>query len=80
MKIDISFVRRVHTADGLRLVQAILSLAQALNLRTVAEGIEDEATADLLRGLGVDLLQGYFFSKPMPAPDLETTPLFVGAA
>ena len=79
LKIDISFVRRVHTADGLRLVQAILSLAQALNLRTVAEGIEDEATADLLRGLGVNLLQGYFFGKPMPAPDLETMPLFVGA-
>lgn len=76
LKIDISFVRRVHTTDGLRMVQAIVSLAQALNLQTVAEGIEDEATADTLRALGVDVLQGYHFGRPCPAADLAATPLF----
>ncbi|HEX5802863.1 MAG TPA: MASE3 domain-containing protein [Azospira sp.] len=71
LKIDISFVRRVHTPEGLRVVQAIVSLAQALNLRTVAEGIEGEATAGVMRHLGVDLLQGYYFGKPQPAAEIR---------
>ena len=38
----------------------------ALGLKTVAEGVEDADTAAVLRGLGVDYLQGYHFAKPMP--------------
>ncbi len=76
LKIDISFIRRVNTAEGLRMVQAIVNLAQALSLRTVAEGIEDNGTATLLRDLGVDLLQGYHFGKPCPAAEFESGPLF----
>lgn len=70
LKIDISFVRRIGTPEGERMVQAIISMAQALRLRTVAEGVEDEATAAKLRGLGVDLLQGYHCGRPCPAEDL----------
>ncbi len=71
LKIDISFVRRVHTSEGLRLVQGIVSLAKALCLRTVAEGVEDSATARLLASLGVDMLQGYHFGRPCDAKSLE---------
>jgi diguanylate cyclase (GGDEF)-like protein len=77
LKIDISFVRRVHTTEGLRMAQGIVSLAQALRLRTVAEGVEDEATARVLRELGVDILQGYHFAQPCPASEFVTSALFV---
>ncbi|BAO29835.1 bifunctional diguanylate cyclase/phosphodiesterase [Sulfuritalea hydrogenivorans] len=76
LKIDISFVRRIHSPEGLRMVQAIVSMAQALELRTVAEGIEDEATAATLRKLGVDILQGYHFGRPCTAEEFIALPLF----
>lgn len=76
LKIDISFVRRVHTDEGLRMAQGIISLAQALRLRTVAEGVEDEMTAAVLRELGVDILQGYHFARPCPASELVNLALF----
>lgn len=80
LKIDISFVRRIHTPEGLRLAQGIVSLAQALGLRTVAEGVEDETTAQTLRELGVDVLQGYHFGRPCPAGEFAAMPLFVHQA
>lgn len=70
LKIDISFVRRLHEPSGLSLVQAIISIAQALGLKTVAEGVEDAEAAEILRKLGVDYLQGYYFAKPMPRAEL----------
>jgi diguanylate cyclase (GGDEF)-like protein len=76
LKVDISFVRRVHTDEGLRMAQGIVSLAQALRLRTVAEGVEDEATAQILRDIGVNVLQGYHFARPCPASELVALPLF----
>jgi len=71
LKIDISFVRRVHEAQGAQLITAIVQMAQAFNLKTVAEGVEDAQTATTLQAMGVDLLQGYHFGKPMPAPEFE---------
>lgn len=71
LKIDISFVRRIHEPAGLSMVQAIIHLSKALGLKTIAEGVEDEATASLLTSLGTDYLQGYFFAKPMPRPDFD---------
>lgn len=76
LKIDISFVRRIHTPEGLRMVQAIVSMAQALELRTVAEGIEEEATAVILRKLGVDLLQGYHLGRPCTADEFVASALY----
>ncbi len=71
LKIDISFVRRIHTTQGAQLVTAIVQMARAFKLKTVAEGVEDEKTALALQGLGVALLQGYHFGKPMAAEDFE---------
>jgi EAL domain-containing protein (putative c-di-GMP-specific phosphodiesterase class I) len=80
LKIDISFVRRIHTPEGLRLAQGIVSLAQALGLRTVAEGVEDAASAQTLRELGVNVLQGYYFGRPCPAHEFVALPLFTSRA
>lgn len=66
LKLDISFVRRIHEGKGLSMVTAIVSIAKSLNLECVAEGVEDEQTAKLLAEMGVEILQGYYFAKPMP--------------
>ncbi|MEZ5557491.1 MAG: EAL domain-containing protein [Pseudomonadales bacterium] len=68
LKIDRSFVvgMREQPRDRV-LVQAIIDLAHNFSMKVVAEGIEDDATAELLRGMGCDLLQGYLFGRPMPS-------------
>ncbi len=71
LKIDRSFVARL--ADDhrtLMIVSTTVHLAHGLGLRVVAEGVEDEALAEQLRGLGVDVLQGYLYGRPMPADGL----------
>jgi len=71
LKIDISFVRRIHEPSGRSMVQAIIQLAKSLKLETVAEGVEDEATATVLREMGADILQGYHYAKPMPRDEVS---------
>jgi EAL domain-containing protein (putative c-di-GMP-specific phosphodiesterase class I) len=51
-------------------VTAILSLASALKIETVAEGIETEVQLALLTELGADRFQGYLFAKPLPASEI----------
>jgi len=69
LKLDISFVRRIHEKSGLSMAAAIISIAKALDLECVAEGVEDERTAELLGSMGVEVLQGYYYAKPMPVDD-----------
>jgi diguanylate cyclase (GGDEF)-like protein len=71
LKIDMSFVRRINERSGLSMVKAIIQLAKALGLKTVAEGVEDAATASRLRQLGADYLQGYHFGQPMQRAAFE---------
>jgi len=72
VKIDRGFVRdMVQKADDTSIVSAILSLAHALNLTVVAEGVETEEQADLLRLLLCDQMQGYLVSKPLPVAEIE---------
>ena len=52
-------------------MRAIIGLAQSLGLETIAEGVETVAQRDLLLGLGCDTGQGYHFSRPVPAVDLQ---------
>jgi PAS domain S-box-containing protein len=67
LKIDISFVRDlIHSKDDERVVQSIVGTAQRFNLRTIAEGVEDEPTLVLLRQLGVDYAQGFYVGRPAP--------------
>ncbi len=68
LKIDRSFVRRLPTREGRAIVKAIVDMAHHLDLVLVAEGVEDAETAEMLRELGVEMLQGFHFSRPL-APD-----------
>ena len=71
IKVDISFVRRALSEQGAQLIQAIVNIAGAYKLKTVAEGVENDEIADALQGFGLDLLQGYHFGKPMPLAEFE---------
>jgi PAS domain S-box-containing protein len=67
LKIDIEFVRDLVTNPANQhVVRAIVSLATAFGLQTIAEGVEDEATLQLLREEGVDYAQGYHLGRPAP--------------
>ncbi|HJR69726.1 MAG TPA: EAL domain-containing protein [Gammaproteobacteria bacterium] len=68
LKIDRSFIQDLATNERHRLVvQTTITLAQSFGLKTVAEGVETEVHADILRGLGCDVLQGYLVHRPAPA-------------
>ena len=73
LKIDRSFVHGMtENADYTSIISTIISLAQALRLKVVAEGVETEQQAQLLRLLRCDQVQGYLFSPPVPAEKIET--------
>lgn len=68
LKIDQSFVRDcMADADDAAIVTAIVSMARSLKLEVVAEGVETEEQIRFLDSLGCDKMQGYFFSRPVPA-------------
>ncbi|MFA7388480.1 MAG: EAL domain-containing protein, partial [Thiohalobacteraceae bacterium] len=70
-KIDQSFVRdMVDDPNDAAIVRAIIQMAHSLNLRTIAEGVEDERLLAVLRQEGCDDAQGYYFARPMPAAAL----------
>jgi len=71
LKIDRSFISGVAgQPDREAIVRAVIALARALGLRTIAEGIETDAEAEFLRVEGCDQGQGYLFSRPVPAEEL----------
>ena len=71
LKIDKSFIDDLtNNADDKAIVKAIISLAKSLKLVTIAEGVETREQLDFLRAEGCDVIQGYYFSKPIPANEL----------
>jgi diguanylate cyclase (GGDEF)-like protein/PAS domain S-box-containing protein len=71
LKIDRSFITAMHKdANAMTLVSTIVSLAHSLRLKVVAEGVETEEQAKILRLLKCDEMQGYLFSKPLPTAAL----------
>lgn len=72
LKIDRSFINCLRPgSEDATVVSAMLTLAQSLNLRMVAEGVETEEQQHLLTSLGFDALQGYLLGKPTPADRVE---------
>jgi EAL domain-containing protein (putative c-di-GMP-specific phosphodiesterase class I) len=70
LKVDQSFVMRMAREGNDAIVRSVIELAHALNMDVIAEGVEDDATAEHLCRLGAEYLQGYHVSKPLTAPDL----------
>lgn len=66
LKIDRAFVMDIEQKNDFAIIQSIVSMAQSLNLEVVAEGVETEQQADLLRALHCGIAQGYLYYKPMP--------------
>lgn len=72
LKIDQSFIRELdETCGDAVIVRSTIDMSHALGLKVVAEGVEHGETRDLLRAWGCDTLQGYFFSRPLPADAFE---------
>ena len=82
LKIDQSFVARLHEqSESLYVVQAMVMLADGLNIETVAEGVETEDQRAQLLALGTNHLQGYLLARPQPAAELaEIVERFTAAA
>ena len=72
LKMDIAFIRNIESSTkDLRLVELIVDIARYLNVPVIAEGVETENQLRLLKDVGCDIVQGYYFSRPLPADDFE---------
>jgi PAS domain S-box-containing protein len=71
LKIDRSFISELDQPGTLAVVRTIIQLAENLNLRTVAEGIEEERHIEILCNLGCKVGQGFYFHKPMPLQEID---------
>ncbi len=72
LKIDKSFIDKVTEPAGTRpIVEAVLSLSKSLSLTTIAEGVETSEQCAILNHLGCDIIQGFYFFKPLPVDSVE---------
>ncbi len=70
LKLDMLFIRNICEADkDLKMVQLMIDIASFLKIPVVAEGVETKEQYELLRKLGCDIIQGFYFSKPIPAEE-----------
>ncbi len=72
LKMDRGFIRNIeHSEQDFRLVQLILDIAKNLKMPVIAEGVETERQLAMLKDAGCDLVQGYYFSRPVPPEEFE---------
>lgn len=71
LKLDMEFIRNIcDNKRHFRLVEIMIEIARLLEVPVIAEGVETKEQLDLLESLGCDIIQGYYFSKPLPAEEL----------
>lgn len=72
LKMDRAFIQNIeHDAKEIKLVEMILGIAEDMNVPVVAEGVETEKQLQLLKEMGCALVQGYYFSRPIPVDEFE---------
>ena len=72
LKMDMAFVRNIeHSEKDFRLVEVVLDIARYLKVPVVAEGVETQQQLDKLKNAGCQLIQGYYFSRPLPPEEFE---------
>ena len=72
LKMDMAFIQNIeHDEKDVRLVELILDIAANLKVPVIAEGVETETQMQLLKKMGCELVQGYYFSRPLPASEFE---------
>ena len=72
LKLDMKFVRNMEKdPKSLKLVELIIDIAKFLDVPVVAEGVETGSQLDTLKKMGCEIIQGYYFSKPVPAEEFE---------
>ncbi|MFN5764968.1 MAG: EAL domain-containing protein, partial [Pseudanabaena sp.] len=73
LKIDRTFIEYIaHNAHDRAIVASIISLSHSLGLNVIAEGVETQEQVDVLRSLGCDQIQGYFYYKALSPDEIET--------
>lgn len=74
LKIDMQFVRGIENSEkDRRIISTIMDLADNLELKVVAEGVENSVQAEFLKSKNCDEIQGYYYYRPMPAEEFEET-------
>ena len=72
LKLDMQFIRKMHEDEKtMRLVKLIMDLADFMGVPVVAEGVEVSKQYDILKSMGCDVIQGFYFSKPLPPKEFE---------
>ncbi len=72
LKLDMKFIRNICTnKKDFRLVEIMIDIARLVEVPVIAEGVETKEQMELLKNIGCDIIQGYYFSKPVPADEFE---------
>ncbi len=72
LKMDMKFIRNMNRDEkSFKLVELVMEIAEFLGVPVVAEGVEDSTQVEQLKKMGCDLIQGYYFSKPVPPEEFE---------
>ena len=73
LKMDMKFIQNMQKdAKSMKLVELVLDIAKFLQVPVIAEGVETEEQLMLLKERGCDIIQGYYFSKPVPPEEFTT--------
>lgn len=71
MKLDKAFFENENQERGNQVISKFIELSKSLHMKVVSEGVETQEQVDFLTEVGCDMVQGYYFARPMPANEFE---------